>query len=161
AGCAAKQRGSAAVDGTAASPMPEALKGYVASGEVPCLVALAAREGDAQVAALGTDREAIFRVASMTKPVVAAATMMLVEEGNLPPAGPVAGLLPGLANRKVASRPDAPLEDTVPAKRSIVVRALLTFTFGTGIAFAPLPITRAMDELALGQGIPAPQKPPP
>jgi CubicO group peptidase (beta-lactamase class C family) len=57
----------------------------------------------------------------------------------------------------------AALDDTVPARRPILVRDLLTFTMGTGIVFAPpgtYPIQRAMDERRLGQERPNPQTPP-
>ena len=46
---------------------------------------------------------------------------------------PVDRLLPELAGRRVLRRPDGPLEDTVPAQRPILVRDLLTFTWGLGI----------------------------
>ena len=141
--------------------MRDAVAPHVTSGEVPCLVALVARRGDVEVAAIGTGRDTIFRVTSMTKPVVAVATLILVEEGKIRLDEPVDRLLPELADRKVLRRPDGPIDDTVPAKRPITVRDLLTFTFGSGIAFGPLPIAKAMDDLALGQGIPSPQKSPP
>src|SRR5262245_58766232 len=88
------------------APMRDELSGLVKSGQVPVLVALTARDGDVQVAALGTEREAIFRVASMTKPVIAAATMVLVESGKLRLDDPVDRLLPELADRRVLKRPD-------------------------------------------------------
>jgi CubicO group peptidase (beta-lactamase class C family) len=76
---------------------------------------------------------------------------------------PVDRVLPELAGRKVLTRIDAPLDDTVPAKRPITVRDLLTFRMGLGIVMAPpdtYPIQTAMDELHLGQGMPSPSTPP-
>ena len=61
-------------------------------------------------------RDTIFRIASMTKPITAAAAMILVEECKLRLDEPVDRLLPELANRKVLKRLDGPLDDTVPAQ---------------------------------------------
>ncbi len=114
------------------------------------------------VAAVGgkkaIQRDAIFRIASMTKPVTAAAALILVEECKLRLDDPVDRLLPELANRKVLKRLDGPLDDTVPAKRPITVRDLLTFRMGLGIIISPdaTPIQKAMSELRLGQGAPNP-----
>lgn len=69
-------------------------------------------------------RDAIFRMASLTKPIVAAAAMMLVEDGVLALDEPVDRLLPELADRRVLLRIDGPLDDTYPAKRSITVEDL-------------------------------------
>jgi len=100
----------------------------------------------------------------MTKPITAAATMVLVDQGKVRLDDPVDHILPELSNRKVLKRIDGPLDETIPARRPITVRDLLTFTMGMGIIFAPpgaYPVQRAMDELHLGQGIPAPLVPPP
>jgi CubicO group peptidase (beta-lactamase class C family) len=89
--------------------------------------------------------------------------MMLIEEGKLGLDEPVDRLLPELASRKVLKRLDGPLDDVVPASRAITVRDLLTFHMGFGILMAPpgtYPIQKATDDLELGQGIPAPAKPP-
>jgi CubicO group peptidase (beta-lactamase class C family) len=137
---------------------------YVASGEFPGLVALVSRRGETHVDALGAmafgdvapmRRDAIFRIASMTKPVVAAAAMTLVEECRLRMDDPVDALLPELADRRVLRRPDSPLEDTVPAERAITLRDLLTFRLGIGAIMAPprtLPIQAAMDAAGLAPG---------
>ena len=68
----------------------------------------------------------------MTKPITAAAAMILVEEGKLRLDDPVERLLPELADRRVLQRIDGPLDDTVPAQRPITVRDLLTFRMGFG-----------------------------
>jgi CubicO group peptidase (beta-lactamase class C family) len=152
--------------------MDEVLTGYVERGEIPGLVALVHRRGEVHVDAIGKTslnggnpvrRDTIFRIASMTKPVAAAAAMILVEECKLRLDEPVDRLLPELANRKVLKRLDGPLDDTVPAKRPITVRDLLTFRMGFGILMMPpgtYPIQKAADELALGQGPPKPLVPP-
>jgi CubicO group peptidase (beta-lactamase class C family) len=77
--------------------------------------------------------DTICRIASMTKPVVAACAMTLVEDCTLRLDDPVDELLPELADMTVLADPYGPLEDTVPARRPITLRDLLTFTFGTGI----------------------------
>jgi CubicO group peptidase (beta-lactamase class C family) len=100
-------------------------------------------------------RDTIFRIASMTKPVTAAAAMMLVEEGKLRLDDPVDGLLPELADRRVLRSIDSPLDDTVPANRSITLRDLLTFRLGFGAVMAPpgqYPIQAAVEEAGLAPG---------
>jgi CubicO group peptidase (beta-lactamase class C family) len=146
---------------------------YVERGEYPGLVAAVVRDGREEYEVLGVKsegsrsdrvrRDTIFRIASMTKPVTATATMLLVEDGKLRLDEPVERLLPELAARKVLRRLESPLDDTVPAARAITVRDLLTFRLGFGILLAPpgtYPIQSATDDLGLGQGMPAPATPP-
>jgi CubicO group peptidase (beta-lactamase class C family) len=154
------------------SRLHDVLAGYVERGEVPGMVALVCRRGETHVEALGmkalgssdpVQRDTIFRIASMTKPITAAAAMILVEECKLRLDDPVDGLLPELAERRVLKRLDGPLDDTEPAKRPITVRDLLTFRMGFGIVMAPpgtLPIQTAANDLRLGQGMPEPSLPP-
>ncbi|HEY3078899.1 MAG TPA: serine hydrolase domain-containing protein [Chloroflexota bacterium] len=149
----------------------EALARHVEHGNVPGLVAVVHRRGETHVEALGArgvgmgpvGRDTIFRIASMSKPVAAVAAMILVEECRLRLDDPVDELLPELANRRVLTRPDASLDDTVPANRPITLRDLLTFTFGYGMFFGPpdqYPIVRASLE-QLGSGMPCPGTTPP
>jgi CubicO group peptidase (beta-lactamase class C family) len=110
-------------------------------------------------------RDTIFRIASMTKAVTAAAVMLLVEEGKFGLDEPVDRLLPELANRRVLRRIDAELDDTVPAKRPITVEDLLTFRCGLGMILAPpgrYPIQKAINGLGIngvGFGPPDPALP--
>jgi CubicO group peptidase (beta-lactamase class C family) len=67
-------------------------------------------------------RDTLFRIAAMTKPITAAAAMMLVEDGKLALDEPVDRLVPELADRRVLRSIDAPLDDTVAAKRPIPSR---------------------------------------
>jgi CubicO group peptidase (beta-lactamase class C family) len=141
----------------------EIAAGWVASGEVPGVVAMAARGGQVHTEALGSlsvggppvREDSIFRVASMTKPVTAAATLALAAEGLLRLDEPVDRLLPELAGRRVLRRMDGPLDDTVPAQRAITARDLLTFTFGFGatgemlISPQRFPVVAAADALHL------------
>ena len=152
--------------------MHDVMAGYVERGEVPGIVTLVCRRDEVHFDAIGTKmvggrdpvrRDTIFRIASMTKPITAAATMILVEECKLRLDEPVDRLLPELADRKVLKRLDAPLEETVPAERPVTVRDLLTFRMGFGVVIAPpgtYPIQRAVSELLLFQGPPQPQAPP-
>jgi CubicO group peptidase (beta-lactamase class C family) len=152
--------------------MHDVMAGYVERGDPPGLVWLVSRRGEVHVEAIGAKavgdsepirRDTIFRISSMSKPVTAVATMILVEECKLRLDEPVDRLLPELANRQVLKRIDGPLDDTVPANRPITVRDLLTFTMGFGLVFAPpdaYPILRAGIESRLGQGMPAPATPP-
>src|SRR5438094_463529 len=144
----------------------------VARGIIPGLVVLIEHAGAVHADVIGARavgsaepirRDAIFRISSMTKPITAAATMILVDEGGIRIDEAVARLLPELADRQVLRRLDGPLDDTVPAKRRIAVRDLLTFTMGFGLVFGPpdaYPIVGAMNDLELGQGLPSPATPP-
>ncbi len=120
----------------------EVAAGYVGDTNVPGMVALVARGDQVHVEALGSltvggppvQRDSLFRIASVSKPVTGAATMALLSEGLLRLDEPVDRLLPELAHRQVLRRMDGELDDTVPADRAITVRDLLTFTFGFGAA---------------------------
>ncbi len=121
------------------------MKGYVERGDIPGVVTLIARGDEIHVDAVGTmtadgkdpmRRDTIFRIASITKPITAAATMILVDNGALRLDDSVEHWLPELSNRKVLKRIDSQLDDTVPAKRSITLRDLLTFCLGFGSVMA-------------------------
>jgi len=109
-------------------------------------------------------RDSIFRVASMTKPIVAVAALLLVEECTIRLDDPVDALLPELADRQVLVDGRGPIDgDTVPARRPITLHDVLTFRLGLGMDFAgpwPQPLIAAMGELELGSGAPEPQLPP-
>ena len=136
---------------------------HVGDERIPGLVALVARGEHVHVEVLGNltiggppvTRDSLFRLSSTTKPITAAATLALVEEGLIGLEEPVDRLLPELAHRRVLRRMDGPLEDTVPAERAITTRDLLTFTFGFGMAVemfmspSPWPIMTAEQELEL------------
>lgn len=77
-------------------------------------------------------RETIFRIMSMTKPVTAAAAMILVEQGRIALGDKVERWLPEVADRQVLRTPQSALDDTVPALRPIVVEDLLTLRLGLG-----------------------------
>ena len=78
--------------------------------------------------------DAIFRIYSMTKPIVSVALMMLVEDGRLFIADPVAKYIPEFADPKVGVEKDGKLE-LVAAKRPITVQDLLRHTSGLTYEF--------------------------
>ena len=136
---------------------------YVGDERGPGLVALVARGdevvvetfGNLDVAGAPVRRDSLFRIASTTKPITAAATLAVIEEGLVGLDEPVDRLLPELADRRVLKRPDGPLSESVPAVRAITTRDLLTFTFGFGMlagmfgAGAPWPVVEASRKLDL------------
>src|SRR5215467_12758959 len=146
----------------------DAMAARVAKGELPGLVTLVAKGDEVHVDAIGATafggtqpmrRDTIFRIASMTKPIIAAATMLLVEGGVVALDEPVDHLLPELAGRRVLRRVDGPLDDTVPAARPITVEDLLTFRMGYGMLIEPtfdppFPIVEAARALPLMEGAP-------
>ncbi|GCE19286.1 serine hydrolase domain-containing protein [Dictyobacter kobayashii] len=148
--------------------MHDYMSGYIERGEVPGLITLVSRRGEVHVDVIGKKsiddsvpmkRDTIFRISSMTKPIMAAATMILIEECQLRLDEAVERWLPELAERKVLKRLDAPLDDTVPAHRSITVRDLLTFRMGFGQIMSPpdtCPILEAANERQIGMGPPSP-----
>jgi CubicO group peptidase (beta-lactamase class C family) len=148
--------------------MHDVMAGYVEHGDMPGLITLVSRRGEVHLDAIGMRaveghdpirRDTIFRISSMTKPITAAATMILVEEFMVRLDEPVDRWLPELAERKVLKRLDGPLDDTVPVNRPITVRDLLTFRMGFGQMMAPpdaYPILKAANELQIGMGPPTP-----
>lgn len=88
--------------------------------------------------------DAIVRIQSMTKPITAVAALRLVEAGRIGLDQSVEEWLPELKGRRVLSSPTAALNDTVPAKRSITLRHLLTNSSGYGMAMAESPLQQAM-----------------
>jgi CubicO group peptidase (beta-lactamase class C family) len=118
----------------------DVLESYVAGGAVPGAVGLVARAGEAEVEAAGSAAfggapmagDSIFRLASITKPVTAAAVMILVDEGRIALDDPVSRWLPELASPMVVRTPASPVDDVVPAGRPITVFDLLTSRAGYG-----------------------------
>ncbi|MCT7664071.1 serine hydrolase domain-containing protein [Shinella kummerowiae] len=141
------------------------------AGHAPGLVGLLAQGKDVRTIVLGRmavdgppmQRDSIFRIASMTKPVTTVATMMLVADGKLKLDEPVDRLLPELVDRKVLRSLDGPVDDTVPARRAITVEDLLTFRAGYGLLLVPpgtYPVQKDIARLGIvGFGPPDPHMP--
>lgn len=126
--------------------MHHVLSGYVEREDLPGLVALVSHHDDVHVETLGTlalghpapmRRDAIFRIASITKPITAVAAMILVEECKLRLDDSIEPWLPELANRRVLTSISSDIDDTVPARRAITLRDLLTSCMGFGSVMAP------------------------
>jgi len=162
---------AAALSAGGLAQLDDVMRAHVDAAEMPGLVALVALGDDVHVEVIGCPsfaddtplaRSAIFRIASLTKPITAVAVMSLVEEGGLRLDQPVDELLPELADRRVLRALDADLDDTVAADRAVTVEDLLSYRFGIGSVMAPpnsYPIQRA--EAALGlQSIGGPPWPP-
>jgi CubicO group peptidase (beta-lactamase class C family) len=142
--------------------MHNVLSGYVERKEVPGLVALVSHHDDVHVETLGTlsfgdptrmKRDTIFRIASITKLITAVAAMILVEECRLRLDESIEGWLPELANRRVLKTIASQVADTLPARRAITVRDLLTSCMGFGSVMAmpdTYPIQKLIREYRIG-----------
>ena len=149
----------------------DSMAAHVGPGQLPGMMTLVASGDDVHIDAIGTPsfdddtplaRDAILRIASLTKPIAAVAALSLVEEGRLRLEDPIDELVPELANRRVLRAIDADLDDTVPANRPITVEDLLSYRLGFGSVMAPpgsYPIQREEDKLGL-QSIGGPPWPP-
>ncbi|WP_201372425.1 serine hydrolase domain-containing protein [Ktedonobacter robiniae] len=118
------------------------LEGYVERGEFAGVTAMLHRHGELAYAAttgwqdqeaqIPMQRDTIFRLASMTKPIIAAAALTLVEEGKLRLSDPVDVWLPELAQRMVMRDPHGSPNDVYPSPRAITLHDLLTYRLGLG-----------------------------
>jgi CubicO group peptidase (beta-lactamase class C family) len=119
----------------------EMIQRRIAAGEIAGAVTAVARRGRlAHLSAQGVmDLQSkqpmtpatMFRIASMTKPVVGVAIMALVEEGRLHLNDPVSRYIPEFRGMKVGQG-KPPQFDTVPAQREITIKDLLTHVSGLG-----------------------------
>ncbi len=142
--------------------MREVLSGYIERKDLPGLVALVSHHDDVHIETLGTlsfrrkapmKRNTIFRIASLTKVVAAVAAMILIEECKMHLDDSIEPWLPELANRRVLKSLSSQLDDTVPARRAITVRDVLTYRMGFGSVTAPpdtYPIQKLIREYRIG-----------
>lgn len=149
---AAPARPSVSAAGKAA--LSQYLSGAVQRGDVPGVVALVVdRESVLYQGAAGKldvargvdmPADALFRIASMTKPVTSVAAMMLVEAGKLGLDDPVSKYVPGFEGRPVLARFNTAdgTYDTRPAKRPVTIRHLMTHTSGLGYGFSSPIVSR-------------------
>ncbi|WP_372664770.1 serine hydrolase domain-containing protein [Amycolatopsis kentuckyensis] len=121
----------------------ETLQRHVDAGTLPGAVAIVDRAGVREVVAVGAvdvegsrpmAEDTLFRIASITKPITAAAVLTLVDDGTLAFDDPIGRWLPELADPKVVRTPSSPVDDVVPAKRPITVFDVLTGQAGWGFA---------------------------
>ena len=148
------------------SNLHDIMQTHASDGSVPGAVGLVARGDQVEVQAAGSAdadgtcpmaRDSIFRIASITKPIIAAAVMMLVEDGRIALDDPVRHWLPELASPAVVRTPASPVDDVVPAVRPITVADLLTFRAGYGFpSDFSLPVVGLLFS-EMKQGPPEPQ----
>lgn len=132
------------------------LDGWVAAGRVPGYVAAVRIGGRTEIHVGGRravepdsppmTEDTLFRIASVTKPMGAALTLSLVQDGVLALDDRIEGWLPEATKPRVLMTPDAPLDQTFDAQRPITVRHLLTMTSGWGVVMQDSPLQRAMIE---------------
>ena len=109
------------------------LETTVQSGTVPGAAALVAHGEDVEIAAAGeVEPESIVRLASITKPITAAAVMILVDEGLVSLGDPIARWLPELASPRVVRTLQSAIDDVVAAARPITVEDVLASRAGWG-----------------------------
>jgi CubicO group peptidase (beta-lactamase class C family) len=136
------------------------LQGIIDQGLLSGAVTLLWRNGEiAQVLTLGKrdiendlpmQRDTIFRIASMTKPVTSVAMMMLIEEGKATLTDPITKWMPEFKDMVVLRDPEGPLTDTYPAPRDITIDDLMTHRSGLAYGFTSMgPIAQAHQD-ALG-----------
>ncbi len=116
-----------------------ALQKVVDEGELAGAATLSWKEGQSHSACAGwrdveaglpIQRDTIFRIASMTKPITSVAALMLVDEGRIALSDPIAGYAPEFSNMQVLRSPDGPRSETDPAERLITFEDLLTHRAG-------------------------------
>jgi CubicO group peptidase (beta-lactamase class C family) len=139
----------------------DVMRGYVERKEIPGALTLVQRRGEIvhcaihgfgdDEGAIAMQRDSLFRIGSMTKPIISVAALTLLEEGKIRLRDSVDAWLPELAQPKVLTDPLGPLSDTYPAARSITVEDLLTHRPGIATALvAQGPIGQAVQVLTKG-----------
>ena len=104
-------------------------------------------------AGMPMQRDTLFRIASMTKPVTVATAMSLVDEGKLALRDPIARWAPEMVDVRVLDDPRGPLDRTHPARRAILIEDLLTHTSGLAYGFSVSgPISHAYVRLPFNRG---------
>jgi CubicO group peptidase (beta-lactamase class C family) len=140
----------------------QVLQGAVDGGELAGAVAAVWRDGDIETACAGwrdtetqapIERDTIFRIASMTKPITSLAALVLVDEGKIALSDPISAYAPEFSRMRVLKSPDGPLDETEDSIRAITFEDLLTHRSGlTYGGFHRGPIAQAYNE-ALGGDI--------
>lgn len=119
--------------------MSDAFKREIDKGTLPGATIMVARRGQigwfdalgkqSPAAAAPMARDTLFRIFSMTKPIVSVGIMMLIEDGHLLLSEPVAKFIPEFSGQKVGVENNGKL-DLVPLKRPMTVQDLLRHTSG-------------------------------
>ena len=133
-------------DYVAANKIPGVV-GIVGHGNGASTVLAAGKIGDEPGAEL-TDRDSLWRVYSMTKPITAMAAMMLIEDGKIRLDQPVSDFIPAFKTMTVQIKADS--LDSRPATRQITIRHLLTHTAGLGYTIVTRgPLLKAYEEAGI------------
>ncbi|KQM80424.1 serine hydrolase [Xylophilus sp. Leaf220] len=136
-------------------PLDDALQRHIDQGLLPGAVALVHRRGETvHAAALGARApgadpmalDTLFRIYSMTKPIVSLAAVMLAEQGRLLLSQPVAHWLPAFADQQVRTADGR----RVPAGRPATVHDLLRHTAGLSYAWDAGPVQDDYQAARLG-----------
>ena len=141
-------------------PIVTAIESMVDAGALAGAATLVWRDGEVvQIATVGwrdvearlpIERNTLFRIASMTKPITSTAALMLFDQGRFALDDPITRWAPEFSQMRVLNSPNAPLDQTYPAERLITFRDLLTHRSGlTYSAFHTGPIAKAYED-ALG-----------
>jgi CubicO group peptidase (beta-lactamase class C family) len=143
-------------------PIEASLSAVVDKGELAGAATLIFRRDSVRVACVGArdlesglpvERDTIFRIASMSKPVTCALALMLFEEGRFRLEDPITRFAPEFEHMWVLRSPDGPLEDSCAAEKPITFHDLLTHCAGfTNSALHRGPIGKTYAD-ALGHDI--------
>ena len=144
-------------------PISTAIEAIVSAGALAGAATLVWREGrETQTACVGwrdvearlpIERDTLFRIASMSKPITSAVALMLMEESRFALDDPISRWAPEFSEMRVLRSPTGPLEQTDPARRPITFEDLLTHRSGLTYGdFWAGPLARAYAE-ALGGDI--------
>ena len=146
-----------------------ALQKVVADGDLSGIVTLVWRKGEiVQAETLGRrnieadlpmQRDTLFRIASMTKPITSVAALMLMEEGKLKLDDPITKWAPEFADMQVIADPAGPVEATSPAPRPITIEDLMTHRAGLAYGFTSVGPLHKAHEAALGSVLSTPLPP--
>lgn len=138
-------------------------QGFIDNQQLAGAVTLVARRGKvAHFEAYGMmdieadkpmQKDTIFRIYSMTKPIAAVGVMMLCEEGKLTLEAPASVYLPELSGLKVAQNPDADVFTPVEADREMTVQDLMQHTAGLPGAVRYMAGNTAVDKLYRKAGL--------
>ena len=144
------------------------INGYVSRGWVPGVVALVVKDGNiilhkgygySNIASKKRmETNSIFRIASQTKAIVSAAVLILYDQGKISLFDPVSKYLPGFANQTVLDHYNAAdtTYTTLPVKRAVTIKDLLTHTSGIDYAIIGSEKMRAIyakEKIPVGLGV--------
>ena len=121
--------------------------GAFGQGQTPTAIVASGKLGD-EPGAPRVDKDSLWRVYSMTKPITAMAAMILIEEGKMRLDQPVSDFIPAFKTMRVQISPDS--LETRPATKPITIRNLLTHTAGLGYTIITTgPLLKAYEDAGI------------